>query len=335
MKILITESQLKLLILSEGNQKIKVTDHCGVTKEYDYQTWYYDITEYNPQGSNWDGVKSNPRKDLYTYVVDGTKLPYTAKFTGDWSYLIPKMASKTPEQIKSLKYNICNPNKMYGGDYRKQPNLITLAVKDIQSFASWFPQTIQEWVDWITWFLESFGGPQGKAIATMAEAIQGVGYIIFAGTQKTLIDYVKMYIEGVSKLFSVLDIKIKIPGLSDWLDRIVKYVEGTGFSSILSRLTSIGAKINTKFDSQPKWLQAVITLLVQVAGKYVSQGINWVINNMLTPLYNLIKQYNPALADYIKGFIDYMSIFLSLVDTASLIVTDLNEKGILTKVTKS
>jgi len=320
MKILITESQLKFLI-NEESQKIKVTDYCGITKEYDYKTWYYDITSEYPSGKNYP----NPRIDLKSYTWDGT----TYKFNNDWSYLIPNFKSKTKEQqavaIQSKKY-LCS------GSYKDQPNLITAAVKEIKTFASWFPQTIKDWVDWITWFLESFGGPQGKLIATMAEGIQGVGYIIFAGTQKTLKGYVTNFIEGISKLFSVIDIKIKIPSLSDWLDRIVKYVEGTGFSSILSKLTSSGAKINTKFDSQPKWLQAVITLLVQVAGQYVSQGINWVINNMLTPLYNLIKQYNSALAEYIKDFIDYISIFLSLVDTASLIVTDLNEKGILTKV---
>ena len=309
MKILITESQLKYLIVEA--QQITVIDACGKRQQYDYQQWWYN-----------GGQTQAPYTSSYTW--NGAKYAFLFDFNKD-----PEYKGLSQEQ-RNYKLRIkCS------GQYTKNENLIGLAVKDIKSFSSWLPQTIQEWVDWITWFLESFGGPQGKIIAAMAEAIQGVGYLIFAGTQKTLKGYVENFIEGVSKLFSVVNIKIKIPGLSDWLDRIVKYVEGTGFSSILSRLTSNGAKINTNFDSQPKWLQAVITLLVQATGIYVSQGIKWVINNMLTPLYNLIKQYNTALADYIKGFIDYMSIFLSLVDTASLIVTDLNEKGILTKVTKS
>jgi hypothetical protein len=153
---------------------------------------------------------------------------------------------------------------------------------------------------------------------------------MFAESQKTLKGYVEYVVEGISKLFSGAKIKkIKVPDLSDWLDRIVKYVEGIGFGSIISTLASQGAKINTKFDAQPKATQAVITLLVQAGGTYVSEGINWVVSNIITPLYNLIKQYNETLAEYIKGFIDYMNLFVSFVDTASLIVTDLNEKGII------
>ena len=320
MKIIITESQYKFL-LEQQKEKAKVTDYCGRTNEFDHQIWYYDITKEYPSGKNYP----NPRADLKCYKRDGTSY----KFNNDWSCYISGWSSKTKEQqeaaIKSIKYT-CT------GNYRENPNLVTAAVKSIESFAVWFPQTIQEWVDWITWFLESFGGPQGKVIATMSEAIQGIGYLMFAESQKTLKDYVKYVVEGVSKLFSAAKFKTKVPGLSDWLDRIVKYVEGIGFGSIISTLASQGAKINTKFDAQPKAIQAVITLLVQAGGTYVSQGINWVVSNIMTPLYNLIKQYNETLAEYIKGFIGNMNLFLSLVDTASLIVTDLNKKGILTKI---
>jgi len=97
-------------------------------------------------------------------------------------------------------------------------------------------------------------------------------------------------------------------------------------------LITAGTKINKAFDAQPKWLQVVVTYLADKVGSYITQGLNWIINSILTPLFNLINQYNSTLASYIKTFIDYMNIFLSLIDTASLIVTDLNEKGILTKV---
>lgn len=330
MKIIITESQLKSLIAEQTAKKIKVTDYCGKTTEVDYQKWYYDISDYYPSGSNYP----NPRKDLNTYTWDGTSY----KFNGNWSYLIPNFDSKTKEEQELAKKKLCGKptSERYGGSYRSQPNLITAAantvVKDIQYFAAWFPQTIQDWVDWIVWFLESFGGPQGKVIATMSEAIQGIGYLMFAESQKTLKSYVEYIVEGIGKLLSAADIKIKIPGMSDWLDRIVRYVEGSGFSSIITNLAAKGAKINTDFDKQPKWIQAVITLLLQAGGTYILTGLKWITTNIIKPIYNLIKEYNSTLAGYIKSFIDYLVLFLSLADTASLIVTDLNEKGILTKI---
>lgn len=328
MKVIITESQLKYLIAEQAAQKIKVTDYCGRTKEVDYRNWYYDISEYNPYGSN----NGKARKDLNAYTLDGTA--YTAKFNGKWSYFIPNFDSITKEEQELAKKKLCEKpaSERYGGSYKSQPNLITAVVKDIKSFSNWLPQTIQEWVDWITWFLESFGGPQGKTIATMAEAIQGIGYLMFAESQKTLKGYVQYVIEGIGKLLSAADIKIKIPGLSDWLDRIVKYVESIGFSSIISNLAAKGAKINSGFDKQPKWIQAVITLLLQAGGSYVLTGLNWITTNIIKPIYNLIKEYNSTLAEYIKSFIDYLVLFLSLADTASLIVTDLNKKGIITKI---
>ena len=185
-------------------------------------------------------------------------------------------------------------------------------------------------------FLENFGGPQGIAIAKLAQAIQGVGYIYFAFGQKTLVDQVTYFIEGFSQLLSVLKMKIKVPGLSDWVDRIAKYASsGSGFQGITSKLIATGTKINKAFDAQPKWLQVVVTYLADKVGSYITQGLNWIIDSILTPLFNLINKYNSTLANYIKTFIDYMKIFLSLIDTASLIVTDLDEKGILTKVKTS
>ena len=283
MKIIITESQYKFL-LEQQKEKAKVTDYCGRTNEFDHQKWYYDITNEYPSGTNYP----NPRADLKCYKRDGTSYKFT-----DWSCEFKNWSTMTEDQRKTA----IEGKKLTAGCGSADRFGVAAAVKSIGSFAVWFPQTIQEWVDWITWFLESFGGPQGKVIATMSEAIQGIGYLMFAESQKTLKDYVKYVVEGVSKLFSAAKIKIKVPGLSDWLDRIVKYVESIGFGSIISTLASQGAKINTKFDAQPKAIQAVITLLVQAGGTYVSQGIYWVVSNIITPLYNLIKQYNETLAE--------------------------------------
>lgn len=147
MKILITESQLKYLI-TEGGQKIKVTDHCGVSKEYDYQTWYYDISEYNPRGSNWDGVQSNPRKDIYTYTINGSMSPYTAKFNGDWSYLISDIKSLSAESLKYKKCRAC----------KKPEECIIQARTDASSkfwekFKAWISESanfLQDFVDYVS-----------------------------------------------------------------------------------------------------------------------------------------------------------------------------------------
>ena len=308
MKILITESQLRLIVES---QQITVIDACGKSQQYDYQKWWYN-----------GGQTAAAYTKSYTW--NEPKQAFVFDFNKDPEY------KGLSQQQRDYKLRIkCS------GQYTKNENLIGLAVKDIQKFAKWLPQTIQEWVDWITWFLSTFGGPQGAAIAKLAQAIQGVGYIYFAFGQKTLFDQVSYFVEGFSQLLSTINIKIKVPGFSDWIDRVVKYASSNGFQGVTSKLIAAGTKINSKFDAQPKWLQVVVTYLADNVGSYISQGLNWIINSILTPLFNLIYQYNQTLAGYIKNFIDYMNVFLSLIDTASLIVTDLNEKGILAKVKTS
>jgi len=187
MKIIITESQLKYLIVEA--QQIIVIDFCGRSKQEDYQKWWYD-----------GGQTKAPYTNSYTW--NATKNAFVFDFNKD-----PEFKNLTQSQ-RDYKLRIkCS------GSYKEQPNLISAGVKEIQKFAKWLPQTLQDWVDWITWFLQTFGGPQGIAIAKLAQAIQGVGYIYFAFGQKTLLDQVNYFIEGFSQLLSTINIKLKYQGL--------------------------------------------------------------------------------------------------------------------------
>ncbi len=49
----------------------------------------------------------------------------------------------------------------------------------------------------------------------------------------------------------------------------------------------------------------------------------------MTPLYELIKTYNPTIAKYIDNFIRYLNVFMGMIKTAKIIIDDPDTKGIL------
>jgi hypothetical protein len=303
MRILITESQLKYLIVEA--QKIKVINECGVTKEYDYAQWWYN-----------GGQKQ--ASYTYSYTWDGTKNAYVFDFKKD-----PEYKTLTQSQRDYKLRTKCS------GSYKEQPNLISAAVKDIKSFASWKPSdNLQATIDWLLWFVKWLG-PQGQALAKIVETIQAIAYMFASLFKETTKERVSLFIEGLSKFLSLANFNIKVPGLSDWIDKITSFLDKYGFSSVIAKLKSQGKNINDRFDRQPKWIQAVVTLIVQAVGTAVSTIFTWINTNLLTPFYNLIISYNTTVGGYLKTIIDYLAIFASMIDTAKIIIDDPDTKGIL------
>lgn len=304
MKILITESQLKYLIVEA--QQITVIDACGKSQQYDYQKWWYN-----------GGQTAAPYTSSYTWS-GAPKNAFVFDFNKD-----PEYKGLSQQQRDYKLRTKCS------GQYTKNENLIGAAVKDIKSFASWKPSdNLQATIDWLLWFVKWLG-PQGKALASIVETIQAVAYMFASLFKETIKDRVSLFIEGLSKFLSLANFNIKVPGLSNWIDKITSFLEKYGFSSVISKLKAQGKNINDGFDRQPKWIQAVVTLIVQALGTAVSTIFKWINTNLLTPFYNLIISYNTTVGGYLKTFIDYLSIFASMIDTAKLIIDDPDTKGIL------
>lgn len=305
MKILITEVQLKYLV-EQQVQSIDFVDECGKVKTFkSNSTEYSKFYHTNIKFYKWDGKK-------YNYVK-----------TNIW----PKWDNLTKAQQDQLLKARCS------GSYKDQPNLITAAVKEIGSFTNWIPSTIQDWVDWLTWFI-SWLGPQGKALATAAKGIQGMAYIYFGLTSQSLSDIIKKIIEGFAQLLDIVGWKIKVPGYTNRIDNITKFLEKSNFNGIYAKLKAKGHNLNEKFNSIPKWAQAVLTLIVEVTGEGIATVFNWITNNILTPLYNFIAKYNTTVANGLKTMIDYLVLFSSLVETTNIIINDPDTKNIL-KLTPS
>jgi hypothetical protein len=187
---------------------------------------------------------------------------------------------------------------------------------------------LQATIDWLLWFVKWLG-PQGQALAKIVETIQAVAYMFASLFKETTKERVSLFIEGLSKFLSLANFNIKVPGLSNWIDKITSFLDKYGFSSVIAKLISQGKNINDRFDRQPKWIQAVVTLIVQAVGTAVSTIFTWINTNLLTPFYNLIISYNTTVGGYLKTIIDYLAIFASMIDTAKIIIDDPDTKGIL------
>lgn len=301
MKILITESQLKYLV-EQQVQSIDFVDECGKVKSFkSNSTEYSKFYHTNIKFYKWDGKK-------YNYVK-----------TNIW----PKWDTFTQAQKDQLLRARCS------GSYKDQPNLITAAVKEIGSFANWLPKTIQDWVDWLTWFI-SWLGPSGAALSKIVKFLSGLGYLIF-GTflEKDEDKKFELKFEGVAQLLDVLNFKLKVPYIKDYITRIVNFFKTGEIGKIIQSLTARGMKLNTKFNSYEKSTQMLITLVVKVLGTAIGTVFDWIGENVIKPLYETIVPYNSTVGNWIKYMYDTIKVFASLVETAKLIIDDADKKGIL------
>jgi len=173
MKIIITESQLKSLILEQ--QKIKVTDKCGKTQEFDYQKWYYNGGQV-------------ARSDLKCYTWDGKSYVY------NYSCHFKNWTSMTKEQRDTA---ISGVKRTCVGSYKDNPNMIKLTVDELKKVL-----TFENIVDLISIGLTLIpgGAPFGKAL----DVAQAITYLIKGLLSTTIEDKASNLVNGIFQTISLV-----------------------------------------------------------------------------------------------------------------------------------
>jgi hypothetical protein len=293
------------VVLEQSSQEISVKNITGKLTKYKNDSPEYSKLFYSPEFKAYyiwkDGM----------YQVDDEKW-------GKYNY--NNWDSRTAEEKKLLI------NKAKGVVTSPTQRLEQVLGKDtmdkIKNFNPLSGLDLQSMVDWIVWILKCLG-PQGKILATLGEVAQGLAYVYQAYKSTDLYNQVTNFFEGFNQFFSIANVKIKTPGTSNLIGKVVKYFEKFDGSQLSSKY---GNKFNELFNQQPKWKQCLITILVKVAGDVISTTFDWIKTNLLDPLYNMIKDYNQTMANYLLSFIQTIKTFISFIETAKLIINDFDTK---------
>ncbi len=248
----------------------------------------------------------------------------------DEQFDFPQVGSRydKPIQRDVLDPSKVNPdytkNQISAQFYKKYGRMPT--PEDFQTLDT--NMSFNDMVDWIVWALK-WMGPQGQLAARIGEAAQGLVFFIQAYKTSDLFGQVSNFVNGLSKLLSVANVNLKIPGLDSTIKKITDFLKRGSFQNIIQKLITKGIAINQNFDKQSKLTQAIITLLAEIFGEGIIITLKWIVNNLMTPLYELIKTYNPTIAKYIDNFIRYLNVFMGMIKTAKIIIDDPDTKGIL------
>jgi len=234
---------------------------------------------------------------------------------------------------KPIQRDVLDPSKV-DPDYTKKQILAQFykkygrmpTFKDFQTLDT--NMSFNDIVDWIVWALK-WMGPQGKLAARIGEAAQGLVFFIQAYKTSGLFGQVSNFVNGLSKFLSVANVNLKIPGLDSTIKKITDFLSKGSFQNIIQKLMAKGIALNQDFDKQSKLTQAIITLLAEIFGERINISLKWIVNNLMTPLYELIKNLNPTIAKYIDNFIKYLNVFMGMIKTAKLIIDDPDTEGIL------
>lgn len=185
---------------------------------------------------------------------------------------------------------------------------------------------IKEAIDWVIWLLKWIG-PSGKLVASIVEGARGLVYIYMSYKSTEVKDQVIYFIEGIAEWLKILNRRLIIPGISDLITRIMKFLEGNKIGQLILKY---GDDINTAFNDLSKSSQTLIMILTKVLGGDVLNDIlKTILSYVLYPLYNMLKGWNESMASYLLDFIGMVESFNKLIKTSKIILDELDPVGIL------
>jgi hypothetical protein len=187
--------------------------------------------------------------------------------------------------------------------------------------------------DWLLWAV-SFFGPQGK----MAEkTIRGVdtavaGYDLYTTMESKPNDYLAILGKGVSfitKIMKIVNIpKIEVGFLSNYIKIIVDFFSGTAIGQVINKIVSKGQAVNEFYLKQPTSVKMLLSLLAIGFGKVIDWILGFIINNLLTPIVDIIRTGMPKFAAMLDTIISYMSKLQKLIKIAKLINDEADSEGL-------
>lgn len=294
MKIIITESQLKSLILEQ--QKIKVTDKCGKTQEFDYQKWYYNGGQV-------------ARSDLKCYTWDGKSYVY------NYSCHFKNWTSMTKEQRDTA---IAGVRRTCVGSYKEQPNLISLGINEFSNFLKnvvWANLTFDNIVEVIIKLMEFLPPPYGgKANVKAAGLAHGITYLIRSFFSTKTEDISSNFVNAMFK-FSSVAVGTSIP------------LPPSSVVNVTKKLVPIYQKIKDKigkltdFSGLAEWLQISLTFIVQFVGNQITDVIQTITESLLKPIIEKFGSFSTTLSNYLSSAIQYLNKISSSLKSAKEVLS--------------
>lgn len=264
MKIIITESQLNHLITE--NQKIKVTDFCGRTKEVDYQKWYYN-----------NGQVVAPYVKCYSW--DGKSYKFT-----DWSCEFKNWNTMSNEERKSA----IEGKKRVAGCGTADRFGVAASLKEILTF--------ENVVDLVSVGLELIPGLQlvGKGI----DVAQAISYLVKGVMSTNSIDKTSNFVNGIFQSFSVISLPTfplpgyvskKIGKLFELLGKIEDYVDNF-METVPTFMRVVYAYVGEVVGESFRDLQAQLVTNILIPLMKAVQPYNEGLSNILKKVISELQQ---------------------------------------------
>jgi hypothetical protein len=285
MKIIITESQYKILLEQQVSQ-VQVQYEDGSIKMVDYQKFYYgpDFKQYK-----WDGKK---------FVFDYSKI------YPNWNSMNQTDRDKVIANRKRVKAS---------GSYSQQPNLISLGLNEFNGYLKnvvWANLTFDNIVEVIIKLMEFLPPPYGgKANVKAAGVAHGVSYLLRSFLSKTTDDITSNFVNAMFKFFSVTSgTSVPLPPSS--VVNIAKKIVSI-YQKIKDKITKL-----TDFSALAEWLQVSLTFIVQYIGDQITGIIQTITENILSPIIKMFGQYSTTLSTYLSNAIQYLNKISSTLKSA-------------------
>jgi hypothetical protein len=307
MKIIITESQLSLLV-EQQVQKITIQNEDGSSKTFMSNSPEWSKFYYSPEFKQykWDGQK---------YVID-------------YSKIYKNWGTMTPDEKKTVLAN--RQRVKASGSYKEQPNLISMGFNEFTSYLKnvvWNNLTFDNLVEILSKLIQfvppPYGGPGVKKGVELAHALS---YIVRFYALKDTESMASNFINGLFKALEVGEV-FSSKFLPSKIQELIKNLNGVYtkyYDDILA--SPIGQKLSGTFLKLPKFLQLTLVWLQEKVGDKIKDFIKFISENIIKTIMNFVAPYNLELQKTLGEFINYLNQLTLNLDSAKSVVTYLKQK---------